>query len=188
MLKSILLEASLNKIVLIVGSAVAVVVAAVAGQALWKYHENPEFCVLCHVMDPYLASWQGSDLLANTHAQSDLACLDCHEPTIPQQVSEVFKYVTKQYEQPLAPVQFPNEFCLSCKEHGSYEDLAERTKAYVVNGQLMNPHDPHPNPDPRIPEHFECWHCHSMHKTSRGIDYCWGCHHGGEFEDCRDCH
>jgi cytochrome c nitrite reductase small subunit len=184
-----MLEAPLKKVLFLVGAAVIIVAVAVGGGALWDYHQEPQFCAICHIMQPYLDSWNGSDLMAHTHAEAEIACLDCHEPTIGQQVQEVAKYVTRQYEIPLESPQFPKEFCLSCKEHGSYAELAERTKDYMVNGENLNPHNPHPNlEDARVEQEYDCWHCHSMHKTSRGMDYCWGCHHDGDFKDCRECH
>jgi cytochrome c nitrite reductase small subunit len=183
------MEASLKKILVMVGAVVAIAAIAVGAGALWNYHQNPEFCAICHIMQPYVDSWQGSDFMVRQHAEADIACLDCHEPTIGQQVQEVFKYVTGKYETPLTGPEFPKEFCLGCHEHGSYEELAERTKDYVYDDQNLNPHNPHPDlQDERVEAEFDCWHCHSAHHTSRGMDYCWGCHHDGDFEDCRECH
>ena len=97
---------------------VPVVVAVIAGSgvALWNYHEQPSFCATCHVMETYLESWESPPLLANAHAEADITCLECHEPTIGQQVQELWKNITGNFEQPLEQRDFGNEFCLKCHE------------------------------------------------------------------------
>ena len=181
-------------VVISIGVVVAVAVIAVAGMALWNYHEQPEFCVMCHVMDPYLETWSESDYLVHTHAEEDVVCLDCHEPTISEQVQEVVAYVSGNFEEPLEKREFPNEFCLRCHEHDSYAAVAERTQDYMVMaeniGEMINvnPHDPHPDMDESTEEQFQCWHCHTMHGTSRGVNYCIGCHHDSNFDACINCH
>jgi len=140
----------------------AVVIIAIAGVAMWNYHEQPQFCAMCHVMQPYLASWESSAFLARTHAEEDIACLDCHEPTVQQQVEELIKNVTKNYETPLRERKFPQEECLECHEHGSYTELAQRTSDLE-----RNPHDSHYG-------EMECHICHNVHRVSE--DYCAPCH------------
>ena len=177
----------MNKIILIVGIAVA---AVVGGIALWDYHEEPEFCAaFCHIMDPYLESLESSDYDANLHAEEGIECLDCHEPTIGEQVKEVVVFVTGQYEKPLESRRFPEEFCLRCHEHGSQEELIERTKDYTILNENVNPHDPHPGVDESVVKHFECWTCHKIHNKSGGTEYCFTvCHHDRTFEPCEECH
>lgn len=56
------------------------------GAGGWVYHEQPQFCTTCHIMQPYLDSWNAEDtlvvsledpmLLAYDHA---LACIDSHD-------------------------------------------------------------------------------------------------------------
>jgi cytochrome c nitrite reductase small subunit len=145
-----------------IGAAVFVVVAGLAGFGLWKYHEQPEFCATCHIMQPYLESWQSSDWMAHAHAKEDVACLDCHEATIQQQVNELFLFVTQQYETPLRERRFETEKCLSCHEHGSYEELIARTA-----DKDRNPHDSHWG-------EMDCRMCHKAHRDS--VDYCSSCH------------
>jgi len=33
-----------------------VVIGGVGVIGLWRYHEQPQFCDTCHIMDPYLES------------------------------------------------------------------------------------------------------------------------------------
>jgi cytochrome c nitrite reductase small subunit len=314
----------------IVGVVVGVIVV-VAGVALWNYHEQPQFCATCHIMQPYLESWQSSPFLAQAHAEESVTCLECHEPTIQQQVDELVKFVTNDYETPLEEREFDQEWCLRCHEHGSYEELIqrteelepnphdshygevecsvchkvhresedycaqchasvvtgtgwitatevfdwwepdmdcgychvmesytesledatllayahaqeemvcldcheqevleevhreaeagvtrltvrkfsmeescldchvtnehtsyeeviERTEGYIIDGKEINPHDPHAGVEGSEQELFECYSCHRMHKESSGINYCYGCHHAGTFENCSVCH
>ncbi|MCJ7550176.1 MAG: cytochrome c3 family protein [Anaerolineae bacterium] len=171
---------------------VAAVIIAIAGVALWDYHEQPQFCAaLCHVMDPYLASWNGSDFQVQAHAEVDVLCLDCHEPTIEQQAQEAYKFVTGQFEEPLVARTFSDEFCLQCHEHGSYTELIERTKDYTVEDEMINPHDPHPGIEERLVKQLECSNCHKMHRESPAINYCYEeCHHDYTLAGCdgEDCH
>jgi cytochrome c nitrite reductase small subunit len=166
------------------------------GVALWNYHEQPQFCAAaCHVMQPYLDSWQSSTPLAHAHAQADVTCLQCHEPNIQQQVTEVVHYVTGNYRTPLKERQFSDDFCLRC--HGTREQLVEATQDYVAaDGTSVNPHartvdwsnpeSPHESGTGTV----ECYRCHKMHQDVAPLEYCYGCHHERTFEKCSDsgCH
>jgi cytochrome c nitrite reductase small subunit len=144
----------------------AVVLGAVGAVGLWEYHEQPQFCAVCHIMDPYLESWESSDLGAHYHAEYDVTCLECHEPTLEQQVNELLVYVQGDYEVPLKEMKYPQEDCLGCHEHGSYEQIIEMTADLEDTGGA-NPHDSHYG-------EMECRLCHKMHKESE--DYCAQCH------------
>jgi len=145
----------------IVAALLIVLSAAVAG--FWDYHEQPRFCAdLCHIMQPYEDTWTSPGYEAYLHAQADVACLDCHEPTIQQQIEEVRKFVTNDYEQPLRERKLPQETCLSCKEHDSYPALVETTADWE-----RNPHASHWGD-------MECVLCHNQHRAS--ALYCTQCH------------
>ena len=137
-------------------------VIIIAGVGFWNYHEQPRFYATCHIMQPYLESWESFPFLAHAHAEENVTCLECHEPTIQQQVDELIKFVTKDYENPLKERKFDQEWCLRCHEHGSYEELIERTKDLT-----RNPHDSHYG-------EMECRICHKVHRASE--DYCAQCH------------
>ncbi len=155
---------SRKKIIAIILLAV-VAVGGVGAVGFWQYHERPEFCATCHIMQPYLESWQESDYGAYAHATHDVTCLECHEPTIDQQVNELVVYVQGDYEIPLQEREYPMEFCFDChepNEHTSYEEVVELTADLD-----LNPHDSHVGqPD--------CGICHKMHELSE--DYCAECH------------
>jgi len=193
----------LKKTALIAG--IAIVVIVIAAVALWNYHEQPQFCATCHLMEPYLESWLSPPLLAHAHAEESVACLDCHEPTIKQQVQELIVTVRQDYENPLKERDFPKAECFKCHEHGSYAQIAELTADYTVNGEQVNPHAheidaqaPEPeaytggpeDPDPHNTEkgELECDECHKVHRESPGLSVCYDCHHDALFLDCSVCH
>ena len=63
---------SRKRIVVIAALLGVVVVGGVGAVGLWSYHEQPQFCATCHIMDPYLESWQSSDYGAAAHAEADV--------------------------------------------------------------------------------------------------------------------
>ena len=142
-----------------------VVLATVGAVALWEYHELPQFCGTCHIMQPYLESWNGSELSAYRHAQEGVTCLQCHEPTLQQQVDELLVYVQGDFQVPLEERQYETEFCFGChlpNEHTNYEQIILATAELE-----LNPHDSHLG-------EMECSICHKVHKPSE--DYCADCH------------
>ena len=172
-----------RKIILALGVTV-VVAMTLAGLALWQYHERPQFCATCHVMQPYLDSWTGSTsetMLALEHAEEDVTCLDCHEPTVEQQMQELVSYVKADFSTPLKTRNFGQDTCFDChlpNEQTSYDEIVARTEDYVVDGERVNPHATHLGEE-------ECYRCHRVHRTSLGITYCYSCHHEHTLAD--DC-
>jgi cytochrome c nitrite reductase small subunit len=155
---------SRRRIVTIIVLAV-VVLGGVGAVGLWQYHETPQFCGTCHIMDPYVTSWLESDYGAYAHAIEDVTCLECHVPTLDQQVNELVVYMQGDFEVPLEEREYPMEFCFDChepNEHGSYEEVVELTADLE-----LNPHGSHLG-------EMDCDICHKMHGLS--VDYCAQCH------------
>lgn len=177
----------------ILGCVVAVV--AVLGVGFWVWHTTPGFCgTLCHdSMNEYVVSYdQASDsegvdkwgnavadtgaMLAVTHKAANLACLDCHVPTLGQQVGEVVTQVSGNYEMPLDEIGVEelmknsgngagmgDAFCLKSGCHdGTRSDLTALTADLS-----FNPHDWHH-------DDIECSDCHKSHRAS--VLYCTECH------------
>jgi len=143
----------------------AVVIGGVGAVAAWRYHERPEFCATCHIMDPYLESWVSSDYGAYAHAVQEVTCLECHVPTVQQQVDELVVYVKGDFTVPLEELEVADEFCYDCHledEHTSLEEVIQLTADLA-----LNPHDSHLG-------RLECDLCHKMHGFSE--DYCADCH------------
>jgi cytochrome c nitrite reductase small subunit len=181
-----------RKRIFIIGALLAVVVlGGVGAVGFWQYHEQPQFCATCHLMDPYLESWQTPGFGAQVHAEEGLACLDCHEPTVQQQMNELVVYLQGDFRDPLKERKFGNEFCFDChvdNEHTSYEEVTARTEDYTIDDELVNPHSPPHEAGEGTGEQPDCRVCHKMHQESPGTNYCFGCHHTGTFRACTQCH
>ena len=199
---------------IVVGVIAAVALLAGIGMFIW--HEQPSFCgAICHApMDAYLEGYQQEDnaagvdkygndvanthsMLAVSHASQKLACLDCHLPTIAQQLGEgmmmfsgSYEVVdrvngngTAQHERTLAALQenagHPNdsgkgdEFCLRSGCHDY--DRATLAKVQVVEGTVRQPHmwlnTPHASAGGM---EFACGDCHKSHRAS--VNACTQCH------------
>jgi len=180
----------------LIGAAFAILLAVGVGIGLWKYHEKPQFCATCHIMAPYLESWQSSRGFAQAHREAGIKCLDCHQPEIRQQVDEAIKYVTRRYEEPLEMRTFTDNFCLRC--HGSLAEISKRTEGYKADISLFQGHDVQIdqltekdltiNPHASHVSQDGCFNCHKMHRDSPGLQYCFGCHHKGGLVACSQCH
>lgn len=180
----------------IVAALAALVVVAVLGSAAWTWHEQPGFCsAICHssmqaYVDTYYAQlgqkasdkWgnevsDASGMLAAAHRTDGLVCIDCHIPTIPQQVGEVVATVTGNYYSPLTETDLfhlqqarglpEDQFCLRSGCHDmTREELEAKTSSWS-----FNPHSSqHGNQD--------CSSCHKAHRAS--VYTCTRCHSEAE--------
>jgi len=122
---------------------------------------------------------ENPDFLGYAHAQEDLTCFDCHDEEETKQMHEEGTLVAS-----LMPAKVKNDFCLGChveNEHTSWEQIMERTADYTLDGEYINPHDPHPN-NPEVGE-LQCSTCHRNHSESLLIEGCYGCHHERVFDE-----
>lgn len=189
-------------------ATVLIAVVAVAGIGLWTWHEQPSFCgAICHTpMDPYLVTYEqtadskgvdkwGNDvedtsaLLAVSHkSRNETSCLDCHTPTLGQQMSEGAAWVSGNYEVTAnstygvviaekslsdlseASGSAPEEFCLNAACHAredgtamTWDDLEKLTISYGERNPHSNEHG-----------NSICSDCHKAHRAS--IMQCTECH------------
>ena len=177
---------------IVVGVVVVVLIAAGAG--FWVWHEQPSFCAaICHTpMDEYLTTYEqeagttGVDkwgnevsntnaMLAVSHKTQGKDCMDCHVPTLSEQVSEGLNWVTGNYVYPLEErdvdqlveargLESGDEFCLNESCHNlTREDLIKATSELG-------------NYNPHSPQHSEqeCSSCHKAHRAS--VNACTQCH------------
>jgi hypothetical protein len=170
---------------IIMGSVAAVLIIAIVGGLAW--HEQPSFCnAICHTpMDPYVESFDTNtsvvaaqadlttQLSVTTHKESEqnLECLDCHVPSIGEQISEGMKWVTGDYTVPLAEMEYDGEeFCLRSGCHvdiNSKDDLKP-----LLAAQERNPHNNHQSSG------LDCADCHKTHEQS--VMQCTQCHSDAE--------
>lgn len=182
---------------IVVGVVAAVLV--VAGAGLWIWHEQPSFCAtVCHdTMGSYLETYENDAMLAGAHRQAGMACLDCHEPKIEEQVAELQVQISGDYRVPLQKMEVEDEFCLRDGCHTREEIVAGAADYVAPDGTKVNPHEqtidpaitgrnnPHNSSDTTI----ACSTCHTSHRNSTEIKYCYdACHHTNTFETCSDCH
>lgn len=170
----------------------AVVMLAAVGMLVW--HEQPSFCnAICHSpMDPYLPTYEAADdgsavdkwgnavddpsgMLASVHATAGKTCMDCHVPSLNEQVTEGLEWITGAYADPLGErtldqlveargLENSEEFCMNDTCHSfSRDDLVKKT-AWMGE---VNPH---------LSQHGEqdCGLCHKAHRSS--VMYCSQCH------------
>lgn len=187
-----------------VALVVCAAIVAVGGVGFMIWHEQPSFCnAICHApQDPLNATYEASsgepgedkwgnpvedmgDLLVVAHKEEGgLTCLDCHEPTLTQQLSEGLLWVTGNYDYPLdertltdlnhyLKADDPNEFCLNEACHNvTYDDLAALTESY---GEY-NPHVTEARH-----QQLECGDCHKSHRQS--VNACSRCHDEASIPD-----
>lgn len=195
----------------IVAAVIAVAVLAGAGSAFYVWHEQPSFCnAICHTpMDAYGKTYLdgGQDKYGNeldeaakssmmSYAHGSLAgdaavtCLDCHVPTLEEQVSEGLGWISGNYSvagtnsagdvyldtrtlEDLVEARGveSDSFCLNESCHlgvdggvMARDELVEKTSAL---DETFNPHE-------SVHSDQECSTCHKAHTQS--VNYCTKCH------------
>lgn len=185
-----------RKAPLVIGILAAIVV--VAGAGFWVWHETPSFCgTMCHdTMGSYLDSYENSDYLVADHAAQNIACLDCHEAELATQIAELQVQLSGDYRIPLAKMETEDEFCLRDGCHTRDEIVAALSDYTTADGTSVNPHEQTIDPQAKgrtnphgAGESIACATCHTAHRPSAEIQYCYdACHHTETFEACSDCH
>ena len=150
---------------IVVGVVAVTLVAAGAGFMVW--HEQPSFCnAICHSpMDSYVESYYSGDdaHLVTAHVAQGDECLDCHVPTLDEQMAEGLKWVSGDFKDPLPAMEYEDSFCLNEACHDvTRDDLTQATADMDFN--------PHQNRHGDL----ACSTCHSMHGASDM--YCGQCH------------
>jgi hypothetical protein len=198
-------KGGVGKKVLIAVVVVLVVLVGGGGAAYAAFHSNPKFCnFVCHVpMDPYVVSYQDgtsvnvaqadsdATLSVTTHKEEGYNCLDCHEPSMSEQVTEGLRWVTGDYQVSNGEIVETNakgvtenvmlltagrstpgegdkdgvEFCLRPECHEGISSLEELKAA--TSDLAKNPHQSH-NGD------MDCSTCHQTHEQS--VMWCTQCH------------
>jgi len=150
---------------------IVVISGLTAGGMIW--HEQPGFCGTCHTpMNNYVENYFAGDttFMITRHAVGDTTfkCLDCHEQTLDQQLSEGAHWLTGNYTFPLKTREIgTRSFCLTPGCHVEAEIIKATTKKHDMSFAFSQ-HDPRHGKQ-------ECYTCHSMHGQS--VYSCNQCHH-----------
>jgi nitrate/TMAO reductase-like tetraheme cytochrome c subunit len=126
---------------------------------------KPAFCATCHNMQYEYDTYTQEGLLAHKHAEADVTCHDCHEPSIGQQMNEGWLFVTGQYDNPTKRYGFTNEQCLSCHK---WEEVVEATAHFGNHAPHYGEHEKGNTPP-------QCMDCHSVHHK-QSTQKCNTCH------------
>jgi len=183
----------MSKVIKIVVAVLLLVTAVASMGMVWvdDSSERPVYCAYCHADPPY-KSWASPEagMLAYDHAEMAISCQRCHPRTISDSLNEIVVYSREGYKSSILQTRTPDDFCLTC--HDTLAEIATRTQNYVINGEVHNPHDPHASivGETTAPDTIECYRCHTMHKESPGVNYCYSCHHTNDLIGCNSsgCH
>lgn len=148
-------------------------------------------------MGSYLDSYGNIDYLVADHAANDITCLDCHEAELATQFAELQVQLSGDYRIPFAKMEVDDKFCLRDGCH-TRDEIVTALDGYVTaDGMNVNPHEQtissdakgRENPHQMDGETVQCATCHTAHRPSAEIRYCYdACHHTETFEACSDCH
>ncbi len=174
---------------------VAFLLAIPAGYGFLQYTTRPQFCTSCHIMEPYVKSWEES-------AHAFVPCVDCHyEPGVLETakgkfkaLNQVAKYVTgTEGTKPWAEVSDS-----SCMRSGCHSTrlLAGEVSYDVGMAKIPFDHSPHLL-EMRRSKKLRCTSCHSQIVQGEHVSVtpstCFLCHFKGAAEDpklskCNTCH
>ena len=143
---------------LILMSAIFIILIGVTLVAVIKATSQPGFCVSCHYMRPYFASWEES-----TH--NDVHCTECHFPpgirgTVEGKftaIAMVANYFTGVYKKSKPWAEISDKSCL---RSGCHETRVLSGQVPFKEGIVFD-HEPHLTED-RRGKNLRCTSCHSQ--------------------------
>ncbi len=181
------------------GAALMLLVVAVFGAvALGAYGikitGHPKFCVSCHNMDEYYASWEHS-------SHKDIACIGCHaKPGVAGTVAakaqgmvQLVQYISGSYgTKPHGELGNAN-----CQQVGCHEEIVKDEKLILLYDKIKFRHDRHLNEHPNG-KTLNCVSCHGQTVQGQHISVskttCLTCHFYGRGDkqvatgECQTCH
>lgn len=150
---------------------------AAAGTSAKAFSKDTN-CASCH--KAYAESMTDPKMLMSKHAAMTKDCSSCHKEA---DMAKAHEKVTGAPPKLFRQRKYANDACTGC--HGSYDGLVEKTKnstAFKTTQNVpVNPHRTHVG-------QVECYNCHKMHKDRPPIEYCYGCHHPRQLNNCKECH
>jgi nitrate/TMAO reductase-like tetraheme cytochrome c subunit len=172
--------------------AVLFVIIAIGMTAFVEVTSQPAFCISCHYMKPYFASWQES-------SHKGVMCTECHIPpgikgTIEAKftaMSMMVNYTTGIYKRSKPWAEISNESCL---RGGCHETRLLAGRVEFKEGIIFD-HKPHLI-ELRLGKTLRCTSCHSQIVQGQHISVtsstCFICHFKGadspKMSGCTTCH
>ena len=148
---------------------------------MYAWHTTPGFCgTVCHTsMNKYVETYNSGNkgMLSVVHKEAGKNCLDCHNPKVTEQVSEVMAEWSGEYAMDsegyvvMDDTQMASkEFCLKSGCHDSWDKVVQSTEGAFTDasGRVYNPHSSHQDGS------ITCGDCHKSHRAS--TLYCAKCH------------
>jgi len=144
-----------------------IIVGFAGGEIIHQSDTNPNFCAMCHIMQPNVNSYLTSNHMDNIHMQAGVECKECHDYNVIAETTSGINFLIGNYEVnktgELVQRKYSDSMCLKC--HVSYDHIAEQTALLARN--------PHNNHNGQLP----CSSCHISHDAQ--VDYCSACHENG---------
>jgi len=146
---------------------------------------TPQFCSNCHIMDPFIASWEQS-----TH--SKFGCAECHvRPGILNHVVNQARVTQNIYANLVGGAEMPATIASASNENCLQAGCHSLNRTASTSGDLLIPHYDHVTL-----RGLECKHCHFnvVHTRDGGtpvppMGVCAMCHDGTQApNECETCH
>ncbi|GAB4251423.1 MAG: hypothetical protein Kow00129_12280 [Thermoleophilia bacterium] len=163
-------------------------IAAVAGAFLFLpvyITQTPSFCSNCHIMDPFIDSWERS-----TH--SKFGCVECHvKPGVVNHFVNQIRVTENIYENFFGTADMPATISSASNENCLQDGCHSLNRTASTSGDLKIPHREHVQL-----RDLECKHCHFnvVHTVDGGtpvppMGVCAMCHDGTQAPNtCDTCH
>ena len=170
---------------LILLSAIFIILIVTTLVVMVKVTSQPGFCVTCHYMEPYFASWEES-------AHKEVHCTECHFPpglkgTVRGKftaIAMVADYFTGVYRKSKPWAEISDQSCL---RGGCHETKLLESQVSFKEGIIFD-HTPHLTKD-RRGKNLRCTSCHSQIVQGTHItvteETCFLCHFKDQPENAR---
>jgi len=171
---------------------VSIVLISAFATIFFEVTSQPKFCVSCHYMKPYFASWEGS-------SHKGVHCTQCHIPPGLKgkiegkftALSMVVNYATGIYKRSKPWAEINDQNCL---QGGCHETRLLEGRVPFKQGIIFD-HKPHLT-QLRLGKKLRCTSCHSQIVQGQHIavttSTCFICHFKGdptgEMSQCTKCH
>ena len=171
---------------------ILIILLAVSGTAFIEVTSQPQFCVSCHYMQPYFASWE-------TSSHKGVMCTKCHFPPGIQHTIEgkftalsmLVNYATGIYKRSKPWAEISDASCL---RGGCHEARLLAGRVEYLQGIIFD-HKPHLT-ELRLGKTLRCTSCHSQIVQGEHISVtastCFICHFKGDdkhnLSKCTTCH